>query len=52
MRFISIEEHASTDKVLVNVAQISSIAATPATDMVGYQRIVNINMASAGANLC
>ena len=46
MRFISIEEHASTDKVLVNVAQISSITATPATDMVGYQRIVNVNMAS------
>jgi hypothetical protein len=46
MRFISIEEHAGTEKVLVNVAQISSINASPTANTLGFQRIVNINMAN------
>tara|TARA_B100000902_G_C27204021_1_gene860605 strand:- start:426 stop:653 length:228 start_codon:yes stop_codon:yes gene_type:complete len=43
MRFISIEEHSSTESVLINVSQISSITTTPSTDAVGYQRIVHVN---------
>ena len=44
MRFISIEEYSSTQKVLVNVQHISSIRTLPSTETVGYQRIVHIGM--------
>ncbi len=50
MRFISIEEHSSTEKVLVNVSQISSITSTPDSDAVGYQRIISVNM-SGGSSI-
>ncbi len=49
MRFITIEENKSTERVLVNVAQISSISTSPDPDIVGYQRIVNVNMADGRA---
>lgn len=44
MRFITIEEYQSTERVLVNVTQISSITSTPTPDVPGYQRVININM--------
>ena len=42
MRFISIEENNSTEKVLVNVAQISSITSVPLGSAMGHQRVVCI----------
>jgi hypothetical protein len=44
MRFIKIEESKSTEKVLVNVAQISSVTTRPNPDVVGYQRVVEVNL--------
>ncbi len=45
MRFISIEDKNSTEKVLVNVSQISSIRAVPLGASMGHQRVVCVNMA-------
>ena len=49
MRFIKIEEHASTEKVLVNVQHISSIQSLPTSESVGYQRVIHINLSDGNS---
>ena len=49
MRFITIEEYQSTERVLVNVAQISSITSTPTPDVPGYQRVIKVNMSDGNS---
>ena len=49
MRFIKIEEYASTEKVLVNVQHISSIKSLPSSESIGYQRIIHINLSDGNS---
>ncbi len=50
MRFISIEDKNSTDKVLVNVSQISNIVSVPLGASMGHQRVICVNM-SCGSSV-
>jgi hypothetical protein len=49
MRFISIEDSTSSESVLVNVTQISSIVSIPVGATMGHKRVICVNLAGGSS---